>query len=303
MGLNFSGLRSWPSAQDGLEHLSCVSKVGRVEQGMAANKAKTEIELATAAMNEHGFLLQQAVRQFLITPNTPDKRFLHKWTFEAVEYPVTAPDGSQTRIDILVGHQERKWIRLCIECKRVYAKDRFWLFWGEDKTFQTHGMENLFLETHTDLGGNIQDFVTRIPTYNYYLEVKRNEVKASNLESIEQAFTQCIRGQSGLAKTVSTASNPNLFRSIPVVVTTANLFVANFDEANINKQTGRIEESQVAVEEKPFLAVTYRASDSLKLRGASEAGRMSLTQHLRRFMVRTIFVVNSNHLLEFFTMG
>src|SRR5262245_19822186 len=88
-------------------------------------------ELVTAAINEHGFLLKQAVRNQVENrlPNAGISQ--NHWQFVATEYPVTATDGSQTRIDILLNHHRSHGIHVCLECKRHNGRYKKWIFFDK----------------------------------------------------------------------------------------------------------------------------------------------------------------------------
>src|SRR3989442_6309608 len=76
-------------------------------------------EIAAAALNEQGFLFQQIIREKIRNQIQGDKDKQHRWRFEASEYPVTAADGSQTRIDLVLRHGHERGVHACLECKRA----------------------------------------------------------------------------------------------------------------------------------------------------------------------------------------
>src|SRR6267142_2652134 len=85
-------------------------------------------ELVLAAMNEQGFLLQQIVREKVRNRMKGDKDTQQHWTFVACEYPVTAADGSQTRIDMLLQHAPQRGVHICMKCKRALPPFKRWIF-------------------------------------------------------------------------------------------------------------------------------------------------------------------------------
>lgn len=60
-------------------------------------------QVVLAALNEQGFLFQQIIREKVRNQIKGDTDTQAHWTFVACEYPVTAADGSQTRIDLTSG--------------------------------------------------------------------------------------------------------------------------------------------------------------------------------------------------------
>src|SRR4051812_34297767 len=88
----------------------------------------TSEEIAAAALNEQGFLLQQVLREKLTNKIQGDGDNQSTWTYVANEYAVTAEDGSQTRIDLVLQHGHGSKIFLCVECKRAHPDYKRWLF-------------------------------------------------------------------------------------------------------------------------------------------------------------------------------
>jgi hypothetical protein len=165
-------------------------------------KAKTsdptenQTELVVAALNEHGFLLQQVTRQKLegymanSTTDTRDK-WTDSWRFLAAEYPVTAADGSQTRIDMLLRHKNATGVHICMECKRPNPKFKKWIFFDRDSNVT--GMHSWQITAETIVAGKRSlaklSNMRQVPVLSYYLEagVKRDG-SVSSTEAIEKAF-------------------------------------------------------------------------------------------------------------------
>ncbi|HWW02437.1 MAG TPA: hypothetical protein VNZ64_22255 [Candidatus Acidoferrum sp.] len=89
-------------------------------------------EMVSGAMNEQGFLFAQAVQETLQcgNPNSPAPQ---AWQYVGREYPVTASDGSQTRIDLVFRNSTERGVYASIECKRADPKYKRWVFFDEDR--------------------------------------------------------------------------------------------------------------------------------------------------------------------------
>src|SRR4051794_28724077 len=90
-------------------------------------------EMVAAALNEHGFLLQQIVRQKLQGRVDPEEDNQNQWEFVASEYPVTAADDSQTRVDLLLHHHQVRGLYMCLECKRPHPRFKKWIFFDRER--------------------------------------------------------------------------------------------------------------------------------------------------------------------------
>lgn len=75
---------------------------------------------AADALNEQGFLFTQIVRETIRSGIGGSKQ--GGWKLLGTEYPVTAIDGSQTKIDLVLGHTRAANVHICLECKRPNSK-------------------------------------------------------------------------------------------------------------------------------------------------------------------------------------
>ena len=102
-----------------------------------------------------------------------------------------------------------------------------------------------------------------------------------------------MKGHSGLmAKLVS--SNDNKFlRSIPLVVTTAELVEAKFDPKQVSIENGMIAAADLQLAPMDWCAVNYRADDNLALPGLTPQERSVGLNDLINSQIRTVFVVRA----------
>lgn len=275
------------------------------------------------ALNEQGFLLQQAVKHHVTT--RCDEEPQHHWLVDLEEYPVTAADGEQTRIDLVLRHKGDEHLNLCLECKRHNPKWKTWVFWGTEAERVDEKKSSMRVQTleipHPPRknGERLRRYRHEIahqgialPVFQYYLELRleppprqgrRSEKKASSTEAIENACRQAVRGQTGLTECLYKmhieSSGSLRHRAVPVVVTTAELLTLEFDANDIDMATGTIEPGDVTATRVDFAAVGYHGDDTLGVQDPEGFGRQRLHVELDRRMSRTVFVVRANRLNEF----
>jgi hypothetical protein len=86
----------------------------------------TPEQLVADGLNQQGFLLAQAVRNE-IDMHIPNGSY-KGWKCLTHEYSVTAVDGSQTRIDLVLQMNAHPGHVACIECKRANPLYKRWIF-------------------------------------------------------------------------------------------------------------------------------------------------------------------------------
>jgi hypothetical protein len=271
--------------------------------------------MVAAALNEHGFLLQQAVwlKIQARTGDSSDKQ--DEWSFVATEYPVTAADGSQTRIDLLLKHRHAQGVHICMECKRPNPKYKRWVFFGSESGVAGvyEGLINLETISWTTRPAQQSDIRHRlvrhanlagVQLFCYYVEaaLKRDpggKQSISSTETIEKAFCQVMKGHSGLMAKFAASTDGFFFRSIPVVDTTAELIKAAFDPKRISVEDGTIDPGDLEILPLPYCAVNYRADDNLSLQMLTPHERSVGVSDLLNAQIRTVFVVHATALNEF----
>src|SRR5260370_36697737 len=102
---------------------------------------------AAEALNEHGFLFQQVIRNEVEILGANLERGREGWNILANEYPVTAVDGTPTRIDLVLRSQQRQGVYICLECKRPNPKYKTWLFFDQEKALPNVWKSAAFLES------------------------------------------------------------------------------------------------------------------------------------------------------------
>jgi hypothetical protein len=275
-------------------------------------------EMVATALNEQGFLLSQVVREKIQNQIPGDQDTQSAWKYVASEYPVTGTDGSQTRIDLVLRRPAN--VYLCLECKRPHPQFKRWVFFDKEcSAYPKHTGRLAFEIFHvlsTSSTKGIESARHAIEprqccapcdVFNSYLEasLKRGGGggwKASHTDTIEDAFRQVIRGHTGFMAKLMLGTQPGILRSIPIVVTTAQLLEAQFDPHTVSLSTGMIEPKDLTLQPMDFCAVNYHADDSLAL-NSDYAGvlepKIEIDMWFRQ--TRSIFIVHAEAINKFLT--
>ena len=263
------------------------------------------------ALNEQGFLFSQRVREVIQYGNQGILQT--DWAYVEKEYPVTAADGFQTRIDIVLRNLKERGFYLCLECKRAHPAYKKWVFF--DKDYGTGGDQpgTLFLESFRVHQRPISpsDWPThkiesrpapgRCPVFGFYLEVAvKRDGRSGYTETIEDAFLQVMRGHTGMMSKILTFDSDFRFYSVPIVVTTAQLFEVKLNSTKITLASGTIEPSDLKLEPLEYCAVTYHPNDQLSLKSPYLSGPPgSIQEDILNRQTRTIFVVQADAIIQF----
>ena len=271
-------------------------------------------ELLFNGLNEQGYLFQEACAQALLKNATGTG-----WELPVWDYSVTLPDGQNTRVDIVLSRPEQNGLEAfaIIECKRANPDYAFWMFGAPDSGMpeEFHGVvlppsgpSNLPAQpykSHLDMGA-------AVPIS--WMEVRRNRrstQRSSVPQTIENAAIQVLLGTTAVAteqvkQRSKSGSYHNRVIFFPVVATTARLFVANYNTDDIDLGSGTIARESVAFgdgslpDEERWVLINYPASESLALAGIPETLHSTNPADLDQYKIRSVYVVNANHLVSFF---
>jgi hypothetical protein len=211
---------------------------------------------------------------------------------------------------------ENPW-HVAVECKRAAREYKRWVFFSDVKYAKGPSPSSYYTEdVRLKNGWNHQDEPDlahtvvllgadpSCPVFDFGVEARveppgNPNKRASATDAIEDAFRQVTLGQTGLANTLRRA-HMTMIRLIPVVVTTAELMSAHFDADHISLDGGKIEPKDLKLEPRKWLAVNYHISDVVsQFSGVNSNLTTSMAQHLGSRQVRTVFVVQSEHLQPF----
>lgn len=289
--------------------MECTKKLRNMSSKPIDFVSEFDPQQAADALNEHGFLFAQIIRETIRSGFDANKQA--GWKLLGTEYPVTATDGSQTKIDLVLGHIHARNVHVCLECKRPNPKFKVWLFFDKQNP-------EFFIEEGKMASGQLyghpieyqQSISNRFPAkhfsvFNSYLEAATKisfDKKASNGETIEKALRQIIAGHTGLMEKIKGFEREvmSFYRSIPVMVTTAQLFEADFNANDISLETGMIEASCIKLLPLKFCAVDYHSDDSLSIPRRDTGFRKGdVATDIRFFQNRTVFIVHASSINDF----
>ena len=213
-------------------------------------------------LNEHGYLFREKCAQTL-----QDNQRTTKWQVLVEEYPVSTV-SRDARIDFVLKDTSQRRPRFetyaIVECKRVNPSRGYWLFGNPTITqFDSPLLINVTSQGGTRGLAPVVHFVQLRPQLdlraylidNWWLQIaKKNESKKgveynSSPDPIEIALSQVCIGVSGLAQELATNLNGDFSALsvvyIPVVITSAPLYVAEYDVADVNLASGDIDQDKI----------------------------------------------------------
>jgi hypothetical protein len=275
-------------------------------------------ELLLNALNEQGYLFQEACEHILRKNDEATE-----WEVKAYEYPVSL-QGQDTQVDIVLRSKSSSSPELyaLVECKRADPSYNYWLFGAPGLPFGGALCSTLGFEC-SKFGQNYPYRASRLVTRlqfevntngaESWLEVKkRSSGRGSNPQNIENAFMQVLKGVGGLAQEQVSQRNKTreLFKTffIPIVVTTAQLYVAYYEIENIDLSTGKLSKDKVLfgpqdqpAEEVSWVLVDYGVGENVAANPIPDDYHGVDPIELQKHKIRSIFVVNSKSLVSFFS--
>lgn len=260
-------------------------------------------------LNRHGYSFQNAV---IAKVEEARGHRRSKWAFEVAEFPVEV-NGHGTRIDfILWTHQSS--IMLVCECKRVYTENAEWYFASTPHVRRGH-QERFIAEvlqrpegSRMATGAFAVQGLPNAPYCHQGFEVLLNPTSNNfgNVQTVEDAVGQVVKGINGLTERLA-VSEEGLPQSrsrvlIPVIFTTAKLWVDDADLTHADVVRGRVDASSLSPREVPYVYYQYPQSPGLKHsqpRQAEGLADSGLSPMLARDSLRTVAIVNSASITQF----
>ncbi|GEM_PF-6605793 len=273
-------------------------------------------ELLLNGLNEQGFLFQEACRDAL--HNRQDIG----WDMRSYEYPVSLAE-QDTRIDIVLRSKSASppEIYAIVECKRADPNYVHWLFGAPGLPSGSALCSTIQIEcretktSRAEFSTDLSQLPLCIEVYpaSSWIEVKKGTgQRASTPQNIENAFCQVLRGLEGFAheQLVQRYKSPVPFRTsfIPVVVTTASLYVAYYEARDVDLCTGKIEAGKVlfgprgrSPEPVEWVLIDYGAGQTVAPNSVPTTFSSPDPADLQKYKTRSIFVVNARSLPAFFS--
>lgn len=231
------------------------------------------IEDARKVLNSHGHAFQYAV---LRRGEELSRQELTSWLFEAAEFPVGAPQ-SIIHIDFILRSQFRDTY-LVAECKRADPAKANWCFLKVPYT-RRNARENELVFQEVRCGPAIavharhhEVSASRIDSCHLGIEMRtssQGDGTSGSGAAINSATTQVLRGLNGLvdylypSPTMSIRAD-QVIRFVPVIFTTAALWVVDGDLSLADLGTGRLPEDWGALKPVQWLWFNYNQSPSLR---------------------------------------
>jgi hypothetical protein len=241
------------------------------------------------------------------------------WRFVASEFPVEV-QGASTRVDFIMRRRkafsgfDSSLIFLLAECKRANPKLSNWCFvrsrythdqaWGDTEPLIVECLE------HEEAGGvrayAKQKFLGAQKTYHIGVEVRSvgtGDPGGETGRAIEDAATQASRHLNGYIK--AAATYPQLLEGqssaffLPVIFTTARLYVSKADISLADLITGKSELTTDQVEAVPWLYYQYSQSPGLKHPVERKEQPKRASDLLQSEYIRTIAVVSAGGIEDF----
>lgn len=250
------------------------------------------------------------------------------WEVAATQYPVRFPPdanvhGNASAIDIVAQTLRRhKLTTLVVECKKNNPEFVNWILFP----VQSYPQLSIPLLTYGSFGTAdaawrmVRQLVaSRMPIVDdaretrgqYAKHKKRDDKTRTTKATISEAAYQTALGAQALAwdelsraKSVDAAPvewEPREWKEeafLPVILTTANLRIAEFDPAKVSPTTGEIAYADVNFRDVPFALYDYALPRHLHL-PSSPLETLPTQDSVNLWSRLTIAIVNSEHLVEF----
>lgn len=260
---------------------------------------------ATDLLNSTGLFFQDYCASVLKSSNLGySLKTEEPFTFPPSNGPIVGLSGS---IDILAVYSDsKKSFCFIIECKRAIPSTKNWILF---KTKNDSSRTYFLGKSKGPSGGGAGSYGLLLPQLNYTkledyelcdraIEVNQSFDKLSRNQE-EKVYRSLVQANHGLAaafvgmapllaEMCNRSERPMYY--IPIVLTTANLYLAGFEPSNVNPDDGTLLESHLSYAEKEWVEYEFGLPDYL-----SALKKDSLLPHRR-----STFIVNSRHMKKFF---
>ncbi|HEX9927556.1 MAG TPA: hypothetical protein VGB02_03315 [Pyrinomonadaceae bacterium] len=289
----------------------------------------TNDEWTIHALNIHGVFFERWCAKTI--NETPNFRVVS--TNYSVEFPlpVNGVRGKESALDIRAEITTHDFLlTLIVECKKNNPDFVDWIFFPT-QLYRPRILEAPIIinepKQKTQIGWEVKNdrtarYFSDIPFTDESRETKGNyqsipnnstKTKTSNAAITEAAYqvslaTQAIffeelENSKKAADIAGLESRPRYSEQVilPVIVTSAKLFVCNFDAGNVDPNTGEIPFEKAELKEHPYLIFDYPLPRHLQYIPHNSLTKRSRYK-IESFMQMQIMVVNSAHLQDFLKM-
>lgn len=264
-------------------------------------------------LNTHGYGFQYAIL-------SEAKRLFDErrsgWRFEAAEVPVVTR-GTTIHIDFLLRRgDEANQTYLIAECKRTDSARARWGFAQAPYTWRDARPRNVIFE-QVSCEPPDNRILERTPyececpmnrrPYHHGFELRtssRGEGTGQSTGAIMKAVTQALRGTSGWINHLfshRSFTKKTTFRFIPVIFTTAELWVTDAELSQAELTTGTLPLGAVTAAQVDYVWLTHNRSSDLRHDLAWERTNDDLFREMRREFARSIAIVSPGSIESFLT--
>jgi hypothetical protein len=271
---------------------------------MADSDKEPVLTAFNEALNSHGYSFQYAVLEDL---RKLEFMRASAWIFQAAEFPVEVRDKS-TRIDFILKHKDREFF-LVGECKRAKPAYSTWCFAKAPFVARNKDKDAIVIEriTRSPQEGNARASIVwagNSPNAVHIATAVRTnqkvESKGVGRDAIEEAATQVCRGLNGLIQfranelLASAGSTSYDATFLPVIFTTAQLWVTEADLTATDLASGEIDLRQFAFRQVPWVCFQYHLSHGIKHSVHRHRTPGSLADELEDGFIRTVPIVSTS---------
>jgi hypothetical protein len=268
------------------------------------------------SLNIHGVFFEKLIASIIADHKTVDLLA----TEYPVEYPLDSPkgQGSDSRLDILARvpyHSgTERGIDLCIECKKANPEFVDWIFFPTAPISYRH-IANILSISHakTDSEGSLAEYHIRPIQFTdmefadnaretrgtYERVAATNKTKTSNAAISDAAYQVTLATHAivdhDLARTQRLKQKPSFSERsyIPIIVTTANLLLCEFEPGDTSMTSGEIAFDKTTLKPVKRLFYEYPVAPHLHLR-RDDYWLVPRPQDRNKHIRRHILVVNSS---------
>ena len=266
-----------------------------------------------AQLNSHGYGFHfRVIKEATNLANQRDSL----WRFVASEVPVSVR-GEDTRIDFVMKRAQSPAFYLLAECKRANPALSNWCF-AKSPYVHVNRADNLeqvmieCLELFDSPAHTPKKFKSAATKWasapnvcHIALDIKASEQgdkHDSGRNAIERAASQIMRGLNGMVELLP--QHPEMFRQhrilfLPVIFTTAKLWLSDADLSSADLETGKIDFSDAGFKRVDWVSYQYHLSPGIKHSYWMGNGPSELPDLMDLDFIRTIPIVSPEGLGSF----
>ena len=272
-------------------------------------------------LNSQGYLFQQRCVHEVknIDPSIG-------WKVNVKEYPVAIYE-KETEIDFILHNQSYRTYAI-VECKRAHPNYLIWVFTDVEKNFKTFQATHLVIReiregrhvyrngqpTHLrpqSVAINISLKEDSVGIASYGLEIFTKEYKnkkPARPDTISDACYQVFMGLGGfvLEQQRQLEKFPDLvdWIYIPIVITTANLYIVEYSVSDIGLETGSVSIDDInksgRIKKVPWVILSYGVKESTQITTVDETYHGRDVRDIKeKYKSKDLFIVNSLNIQSF----